>query len=34
VVIMPPLSVTSEELDRICHAVELGIRALTAAGNQ
>jgi adenosylmethionine-8-amino-7-oxononanoate aminotransferase len=30
VVIMPPLSTTLEELDRICHAAELGIAAATS----
>jgi adenosylmethionine-8-amino-7-oxononanoate aminotransferase len=29
VVIMPPLAVTLEELDRICHAAEMGIRYAT-----
>jgi adenosylmethionine-8-amino-7-oxononanoate aminotransferase len=32
IVIMPPLAVSLEELDRICEAVECGIRAVTELG--
>jgi adenosylmethionine-8-amino-7-oxononanoate aminotransferase len=31
IVIMPPLAITPDEIDRICAAVEGGIRAATKA---